>query len=83
MTDTTPTEDRAATRKEIDRLFDDAVYLREAHLRDTGWQQSSDYPDCVWRWSKTVKGGRMTCSAEEALRVQDALADHGGEDDDG
>lgn len=78
------TDIQAGTRKEIDRLFDAAAYLREAHLRYTGWDYSSDYPDCVWRWSKTVKGGRLTCSkAEEALRVQDYLDDHGEENDDG
>lgn len=70
------------TPGEIERMFDDATYAREAWLRDRGWDYSSAYPDCYWRWSKDVKGERLTTrQAAEAVEVQVALDGWAGSDE--
>ncbi len=67
-------EIRGHNRDRITRLFADAEYFRDQYLRERGWDCTSSYPDCVWRWHLDVDGQRLTCTqADEALRVQDAL----------
>lgn len=39
-----------------------------------GWEYTSSYPDCYWRWSKVVKGKMLTTgNVDEALRVEASL----------
>lgn len=61
------------TPAEVDQLFADAEYYRDEFLRTKGWTQSSNYPDCVWRWSKTFEGVAITETAAGAFRVEVAV----------
>jgi hypothetical protein len=43
-------------------------------LRSAGWEYSSSYADCHWRWSKTIKGKMITTADEnEALRLEERI----------
>jgi len=45
-------------------------------LRDSGWNYSSAYVDCYWRWSKEIEGKVITATqAYEALRVEERMAE--------
>lgn len=47
-------------------------------LRDSGWTYSSSYPDCYWRWSKTINEQIITTtSVSEALRLEERMAECG------
>lgn len=54
---------------------EEAVKLnKEKLLRDSGWQYSSSYADCYWRWSKTVEGKQITTmDADETLRLENRI----------
>jgi hypothetical protein len=69
----TPAEFRAARREFIARetkLKGD----KETVLRACGWSYTSDFPDCRWRWCKTIQGERVTAhNADEALHIQQFL----------
>ena len=43
-------------------------------LRGAGWEYSSAYADCYWRWSKTIKNKLITTTdADEALRLEERI----------
>jgi len=43
---------------------------REAYLTATGWEHTSDNPDCCWRWEKEIKGKITSVSTETAISIQ-------------
>lgn len=55
------------------RVHDLALELddaKRAYLVETGWKDSSDYPDSRLRWSKDVAGKRITAATDEAVKMQ-------------
>ena len=43
-------------------------------LRASGWQYSSAYADCYWRWSKEIAGKLITTmNMDEALRLENRI----------
>jgi hypothetical protein len=44
-------------------------------LRGSGWDYSSAYADCYWRWSKTIKDKVITTTdMDEALRLEGRIS---------
>lgn len=61
--------------REIEALESEAERKKIQLLRDSGWQYSSSYVDCYWRWSKEVNGKVITTTAaDEALRVEERVS---------
>jgi hypothetical protein len=43
---------------DLDDLQSQLEYARECVLASCGWKHTSDTPDSVWRWVKTLPDGR-------------------------
>ena len=57
----------------LDDLRGEIESRRGRMLRRAGWINSSEYPDSVWRWSKVLETGRITCDETEALCIESYL----------
>lgn len=61
--------------REIDALNATVEEKTTRLLRDSGWEYSSAYADCYWRWSKTIKDKLITTTdTDEALRLEERIS---------
>lgn len=59
----------------IEALEAEAEARKTRLLDRCGWIRSSAYPDCYWRWSKTIDGKVITTTdADEALRLEERIS---------
>lgn len=55
----------------IEDAQEELKFSKESLLRDSGWQNSSSYADCYWRWNKTIEGKAITTmDLDEAIRLE-------------
>ena len=61
--------------RQIEALESEAEERKLSLLRKSGWQYSSAYADCYWRWSKVIEDKMITTTnADEALRVEERIS---------
>ncbi len=67
--------------RDLDDKIDSLLEDRARILRKLGWEESSSYPDCCWRWSKVFKGKTITESIDGAFALEVYLDDSGDEEE--
>ena len=63
-------DERNEAAVQVDNAFRDAEQKRSNFLLLRGWCHTSDFPDCIWRYVKTVKGQTICLNAEDAFRME-------------
>lgn len=58
----------------VSQAREDWEMLRDAYLRERGWEYTSDNPGALWAWHKKLDDGRdALCDAATAFHIQEAL----------
>lgn len=83
------TEEQKTNRKwvaQIRRFESDREQIQfkmEAHLRERGWEHTSQTPGCYWRWVKKLPDGRtVMCDFGAAITIETHTMDFGHLDTD-
>jgi len=62
------------TYKDVVKARQELFSIQREFLRDSGWGYSCDFPDSVWRWSKTLDDGRvLALCKDDAYRIQSVI----------
>ena len=62
------------TYKDVVKARQELFSIQREFLRDSGWGYSCDFPDSVWRWSKTLDDGRvLAMSGDDAYHIQSVI----------
>lgn len=57
----------------VDNAEREFISRRKHYLRNNGWEHTANYPDHVWRWSKSIDGTLMALSEKDAFDLQKAI----------
>lgn len=54
----------------VQAVREDLADFEEKYLRANGWSYTSNHPDSVWRWSKTIGDYNYTMCRAAAVDLQ-------------
>ena len=77
------TENQKLKQKLFEELQDkkrDVENMQGSLLCKYGWEFKCDFPDCCWRWCKSIKGVTLAVSQSDAIHMEESTIEYGDED---